>query len=523
LTPKSLKSLCLVDKSWRGIAAGLLWHTLVTNLRETSSRGFDALLTSSPGGFVDCVRVLEILDTYESRHQLNTKLLQLLALLPRGSLSKFIVEDKIESQTLGILIKKQSRLRELSVAIYNDHGSIVPPNSSYIARNLDCLKKLTIFANATQASYDSWFPHMPSLETLTVQGKLSDGNSLFKPWYSEQKLKIRSLHMDNMWFLHKSANINAWTDLSCLEKLTIRGCKNMGCFSQDVIAAYSDADSALKSLTICEEFDTPWITNLEKYLETISGLEYLYVSASTGRCIQALSLCKNRATLRYLVMEPLNKWTARLWNDGGMEHVYKPEELIRIAKECPHIEEFGTSLVQLDFQGWPSTEPFVWQPKATRSPREQSLVSSLVCASFCMMETKLIHVKDALATFPKLRVLRLTQPPIDMVADDLENPDCERQWRYQQFAEQILQYFAKKESPVKLLAFSPTVVDPDNLGFEDNIGHTWPHYYYVRGESTTVLPRNQHIIRTVAVPVKKSDIAQYIEEPRILSDPVSCL
>jgi hypothetical protein len=127
--------------------------------------------------------------------------------------------------------------------------------------------------------------------------------------------------------------------------------------------------------------------------------------------------------------------------------------------------------------------------------------------------------KGILATFPRLRVLRITELPFQ--AFEIDNADFCRhlQWRFQQFAEQVLRYLADKGSSVKLLAFSP-VEPPEFCHHEDSNGHAWPHYYYIRGESTTVLPRGRRITQTVAVPVKKEDIALYIEQPRILSNPV---
>jgi hypothetical protein len=40
------------------------------------------------------------------------------------------------------------------------------------------LKKLTIFANEDQVSYDAWFDHTPLLESLVVIGKLDSQESL---------------------------------------------------------------------------------------------------------------------------------------------------------------------------------------------------------------------------------------------------------------------------------------------------------------------------------------------------------
>jgi hypothetical protein len=514
----SLKSLCLVDKSWRDIAGAPLWHKLSTDLCE-GARNFDALLLSPSGGFLDHVRILNILNSCVPRCQLNTKLLQLIALLPRGCLSKFTVEEEIERRTLGILIKQQSNLRELSAPVFDSLGRIGPPGPGFVARNLAKMTNLTIFASAEQAGYDSWFPHMPSLETLTVRGELSKQDVRSGHWRSEQKLQIRTLNLRNVYFTAYSGAIDAWADLTCLKELEFEDCKDMAMMLGGLADAYLGTEhDGLKSLDIFEQSDTPWISDLECFLEVISGLGYLSVSASTNEKINPAFICDHGPTLRYLVIEPLNKWNVSVWTgDGIVDHIYDDTDLRCLAKECPLVEEFGTSLPQIDFETWPYTEPFVWHPETARSPRERSLMASLVSRSDRVKIYKLTRHQDALATFPKLRVIRLTQPPIIVLDDGPEDLYRERQWRYQQFAEQILQYLAKKKSSVELLAFSPTV-DQDYVGEMDTNGHVWPHYYYLRGVSTTILPKTKHKTQTVAVPVKMSDIAQYMEQPKILAE-----
>jgi hypothetical protein len=73
------------------IAGVPLLHTIDTDLCE-GARNFDALLVSPPGGFLDHVRILNILALCVPRYQLNTKLLQLITLLPRRCLFKFTVK-----------------------------------------------------------------------------------------------------------------------------------------------------------------------------------------------------------------------------------------------------------------------------------------------------------------------------------------------------------------------------------------------------------------------------------------------
>jgi hypothetical protein len=115
----------------------------------------------------------------------------------------------------------------------------------------------------------------------------------------------------------------------------------------------------------------------------------------------------------------------------------------------------------------------------------------------------------------------MTQSALDVMDDAaLGNIFLERQWRYQQYAEQILKYLAERHSSVELLVFSPTRVSRDyRASIPDGNDHNYPHYYYLRGESQTVLPKGHSKKQIVAVPVKPSEIGEYMEEPRILADP----
>ncbi|KAH7411840.1 hypothetical protein DE146DRAFT_750991 [Phaeosphaeria sp. MPI-PUGE-AT-0046c] len=506
---KSLKDIRLVNQSWSQVSAALLWHTFASDLSTPVTRDFDALLTSQPGGFLDSVRILHINTAGSSSSQTETTLLQLLSLLPRGSLQKFTADHAMECRTLGVLIRRQPHLRELSSPICRFNGNKGPPGKRYVAGNLTGLRVLTIFANNSQEGYDAWFLHSPLLDTLTVSGSLGGGLSIFKPWSAEPKLKrLKSLHLDNLSFSASAGALDAWLDLRSLQTLTLRNCTRVGNFLDALATAYtvhslSPLSSALKSISIysAKHNQYEWIGELEGLLAIITGLEYLYASASTDQCIDIQSICCQATTLRYLVVEYLSSWDQE---DDDADLIYGDTELQRLSKACSHIEELGLSCPQIDFIEWPPLEPFEWSPVAMQSQHEKKLAKFL----------------DVIATFPKLRVLRMTQSPLDVMDDGSNGPFLERQWRYQQFGEQVLRYLAERHSSVELLAFSPTRV-LHNLpsSTPDGNEHTWPHYYYLRGESETVLPREFRKKQIVAVPIKRSDIGSYMEESRILVDP----
>jgi hypothetical protein len=281
---------------------------------------------------------------------------------------------------LGLLIKRQPYVRELSASIFDSPGRIGAPGPGFVGGNLAKMTNLTVFAIANEAYYDPWFPHTPSLEALTVQGKLREPDSQFGPRTSKQRLRIQNLSIRNVRFMASSRVIDACVDLVCLKELELEDCKNMAAMMAGLANAYMDTEhDGPQSLDLFEQCITPWIKDLEILLQMILGLEFLSVSAFTGEKLQPTSICDHGATLHYLVMEPLNKgdYSVRR-GDGIVDYIYDKKNLRCLAKQCPLIKEFGTSLAQINFEDWPHTELFVWHLEAARSQRERSLMASIV-------------------------------------------------------------------------------------------------------------------------------------------------
>jgi hypothetical protein len=316
-------------------------------------------------------------------------------------------------------------------------------------------------------------------------------------------------------------------NLSKLTCLTIQNCFNLPEFLQDLREAYLGIPKdSLKTLVIEQNNKEALEQRVSGLLDAIGDLDYLHISVPTAKRIDVACLNKHRA-LRCFVMDPLNAWDNELHIFPHPQthiygaHMYDEKELSLLAKRCPNLEELGTSLPMMSFDNWEHTKPFVWSPAGNRIAREALLVKALVSTDLSVQELLLNRFKEAIARFPKLRVLRLVHRPIELPEEDEDNARAEdlsreRQWCHQQLAEQILQLLHKLYSPVQLLAFSPTITD--SVGSPDDNGHEWPHYYYLRGESTTVLPRDRKISKVVAVPVRKDDIRDYIGPLRILSE-----
>jgi hypothetical protein len=86
---------------------------------------------------------------------------------------------------------------------------------------------------------------------------------------------------------------------------------------------------------------------------------------------------------------------------------------------------------------------------------------------------------------------------------------------YNQMATEVLRYLVERRSPIEVYSTSPTVTQGDLDMSEDCQGHTWPHYYYVRGTMTSPF-RGRTLTQTVAVAAKEKDMAGYVKCPTIL-------
>jgi hypothetical protein len=257
---------------------------------------------------------------------LNTRLLQLLSVLPRGRLSKFVAYRIVHSQTLGILIKTQPELNELYLLFVDRQVSHDLPNLSYIAGNLESLKALFIIANTSQVGYGAWFPYMPSLRSLTVQGMLSEVKCNFQSWVTGKRLQIKILHLGNMNLSSPgSGYLDDWTDLSCLEKLSIQSCEGVVHFLDDLAVYWDSRDEnhALKSLHISDMLGVDGTTALKDFLNSIKGLKCLEVSTFDAEKVEVGSICNHGASLRYLVMDNANLWEVEFQPSLGSVKAYE--------------------------------------------------------------------------------------------------------------------------------------------------------------------------------------------------------
>lgn len=137
---------------------------------ETGRRKFDALLTSSVGGFLNSVRVLHI-DRPLGGTVVNasSQLLQLLCVLPRNCLTHFSSDVPLERSTPGLLLRTQTQLQLMSVQSQHLGLPSSPPGKDYVNGSLKRLVTLVIFANGQEEDgYATWLPDLAALRNLEI-------------------------------------------------------------------------------------------------------------------------------------------------------------------------------------------------------------------------------------------------------------------------------------------------------------------------------------------------------------------
>lgn len=219
---------------------------------------------------------------------------------------------------------------------------------------------------------------MPSLQSLKVTGRVAGHHSMFSPWTSGSKLgKLQTLHLENLTFMAGSGNIDAWSSLNNLKHLSIRNCKQLRRFLEELDTQDWDTKSTkggwniMDCLSIYQPLAEAWVTAVDKLLSKIGSLTYLYVSTQSGEQLHlgsVVSYCGHQ--LRYFVGDFLNSWDEQLHWGGGKSHVYHAKSLTYLAEACTSIEELGLSLISIDSMTWASMSRFFGGTKMNATSRK---------------------------------------------------------------------------------------------------------------------------------------------------------
>jgi hypothetical protein len=190
-----------------------------------------------------------------------------------------------------------------------------------------------MFSIEDHDGYSFWFPHLTSLTTLAVHGyNIESGLSSWRTAHPLEKLQ--NLYLDNMDLEPDSGRLDGWLELAPLEKLTVRGCQNMGSFLKDLAISYAyHPGQSLKELSVMTDFHEQWVSELDPLLKLVTGIEHLYVSTAGGECIRDHPVSRHGTSLRSLLVDPLNDIRDERHEEDG-NHLYSVGDLDSLVIKC---------------------------------------------------------------------------------------------------------------------------------------------------------------------------------------------
>lgn len=115
----------------------------------------------------------------------------------------------------------------------------------------------------------------------------------------------------------------------------------------------------------------------------------------------------------------------------------------------------------------------------------------------------------------KLEVLRLANTP-DYGTPSLIDEDYIYAWCSHQVANDIIGYLGDRGSPIELLALSPLQEHPSCS--QDPCDQLNLAYYFLRADSSISQPGRTVLVTAVALPIKKEQILDYVEDAKVIID-----
>jgi hypothetical protein len=335
----------LVSRTWACEAAAVLFQTTEVDLIDLRGRSLDAITDGPPGGFLDSIKNLNIVRpirklTYQDTRDFRIAFLSLLGALPRDNLVSFASASVLDREAIGILLRTQSRLRELTITP-NSGARNGLPGLNYARDSLSELRSLNLgLGGSNFNSYErlgSWFVHLSSLNKLLLIGSQAPPDlHVFKGWTllsGTPLLKLRHLHLRNVAFSTLIENLPKQLDLPSLKGLYIQGCSKTSILLEALTAAYTTCEDnnlrcfehrsvlgnddmaaiaflgSLKraeAIVLRSDVANEHLPPLDTFAETGHSLHFLHISiSSTGNHYSASELnglCKSCPNLQVLCL-----------------------------------------------------------------------------------------------------------------------------------------------------------------------------------------------------------------------------
>jgi hypothetical protein len=489
------KALVLVNKAWAEVVAPFLWETLTTDLIQSGQRHVLGLAhpTSNIVKHVRNIKLLSRSLTGNVDH-----LPMLLAAIPRGQLRGFSSASQIQLSTSNLLLLLHPKLEVFTTP---ESGVIAHAiQSPWTVGCLSYLKTLSVDVDLfTSKHLQKIWKECPKLVNL---GFFQANNSPFRslnvisvieedaflpvdpgtliPSIKEdsnlqvqafEPLKLENLQLGNITLPKRLNTMFQRFDVLALSSLvldTFAGAKGL---LETLAAEFAGGHPGLRKLQITglpDQVSDEFNTSLLGFLSSFCGLQQLKVQCTSCNKIHVDGIINHGNTLEELCIV-----------NGGIhrqneDQCFDAADLHKIATTCLKLEQLCLNLYEIDGDRNES-DVLGPQPGVAFQPNE---FEQALCA---------------IATMPKLRILRLTNPPnyrkayhrpgeVTRFFPRALQSGTERQG-FQARADGVMRYLGEHGSSLKVLAFSPVEV-LKKFDRPDKHGHIWPNYFYYRGRMT---------------------------------------
>ena len=334
------------------------------------------------GGFLDNVRNLTFTkSSHESDQSVSEiavrNMVELIAALPRDNLLSFASDIRHTSIAIGVLLRTQSRLRELTVCCEPTYpGGLLGPN--YVRDNLSELRSLVLHVHGTQCDVSDrlgiWFAHAPLLEKLSVVGKPVCSNS-FSGWKlstDRPLLKLRRLYLCNLTFSDTTASLPSQLCLPSLRDLRIETCSNTPTLLNAFAAAFRSSEDQSLDIFTHRSMTDGHVSTIE-FLRTLKTIDHVELTSNivhNSYFSVSTTFAQIGHTLRFL----------HIVNAVGTR--YNTRTLNELCRVCPNLEVLSLTLVSMrqDVDDLDELQDYQLTAQDVVTVGKTKLMESLVCS-----------------------------------------------------------------------------------------------------------------------------------------------
>jgi hypothetical protein len=362
----------------------VLFQTIEVDLIDLRGRNLDAITDGPLGGFLDSIKNLSITRpirklTIQYLRDFRIAFLSLLSALPRDNLISFASASGLDKEAIGVLLRTQSRLREMTI-IPNPGVRNGLPGPNYVRDSLSELRSLRLGLGGTNCNpYDrlgTWFAQLSSLKELNLSGSRTTPDlHIFKGWTlpdGTPLLKLRHLRLRYVAFSTLIESLPKQLHLPSLNGLYIQACSNTSILLEALTAAYmSSEDNTLKDFSH----------------KSVLGNDDMAAIAFLGSLKKAEAVVlKSDIASEYL---PAPNTFAEMGHSLHCLHIsmsstgnhYNASEISSLCKTCPNLQVLCLDLVDIknDINDIDTLQDFQFSAPNEVSGSQLILRDALVC------------------------------------------------------------------------------------------------------------------------------------------------